>query len=170
MELNSTMQVLIIQTGGTIDKAYPKRKGGYAFEIGESAARGILEQHKVPLRFRYETVCQKDSQDISDEDRLNLLTVCNDCSEKLILITHGTDTLLSTASFLGHQNLPKRIVLTGALLPEKFKDSDAAFNIGMALGALLCLPSNGIYVTLNGLVMPWRQAMRDPDTGQYVPK
>eukprot|EP00057_Strongylocentrotus_purpuratus_P034164 XP_794170.2 PREDICTED: uncharacterized protein LOC589437 isoform X1 [Strongylocentrotus purpuratus] len=170
MELNSSMQVLVIQTGGTIDKDYPKRKGGYAFEIGKSAARGIIEQHNVPLRFRYETVCRKDSQDITDEDRLKLLTVCNDCSEKLILITHGTDTLLTTAAFLGHQNLPKRIILTGAFLPDKFKDSDAAFNVGVALGALQCLSSNGIYVAMNGLVLPWRQAMRDPDTGQYVPK
>lgn len=96
--------------------------------------------------------------------------MCNDCSEKLILITHGTDTLLTTAAFLGHQNLPKKIILTGAFLPDKFKDSDAAFNVGLALGALQCLSSNGIYVAMNGLVLPWRQAMRDPDTGQYVPK
>ncbi|XP_072169914.1 L-asparaginase 1-like [Diadema setosum] len=170
MDRNAVMQLLVIQTGGTIDKSYPQQKGAYAFEIGESAAKSILERHRIPLKVRYETVCQKDSQYISDEDRLNLLTICNDCSEKHIIITHGTDTLLKTAAFLGHQNLPKRIILTGAFLPEKFRDSDATFNVGTALGAIQCMTENGIFVVLNGLVLPWKQAMREPDTGQFVRK
>jgi len=31
------MKITFIQTGGTIDKDYPKLTGGYAFEVGEPA-------------------------------------------------------------------------------------------------------------------------------------
>ncbi|CAE7939826.1 unnamed protein product, partial [Symbiodinium necroappetens] len=65
-----------------------------------------------------------------------------------IIITHGTDTLVETACYLGNRagNLAtKRICLTGAMLPEKFVDTDAHFNMGVCFGALdVAMP--GIYV------------------------
>ena len=39
---------------------------------------------------------------------------------------------------------PKTIILTGSFLPEKFKDSDADFNLGFAIGAVMS------YRTLQG--------------------
>ena len=36
------MEILFIQTGGTIDKEYPRLTKGYAFEIGEPAVKRIL--------------------------------------------------------------------------------------------------------------------------------
>ena len=49
----------------------------------------------------------------------------------------------------------KTIVLTGALNPARFRDSDAIFNIGCAVGAVQSLPP-GVYIAMNGKV--W-----DPD-------
>ena len=43
------MNILFIQTGGTIDKDYPKNKKGWAFEIGDPAVEAILK--KVPHEF-----------------------------------------------------------------------------------------------------------------------
>ena len=40
----------------------------------------------------------------------------------------------SAAADLGQQK--KAIVLTGASIPERFRDSDAHFNVGLAMGAL----------------------------------
>ena len=54
---------------GTIDKDYPKRKGGYAFEIGPSAAKTILINVQPTINLEFQTVCLKDSQDITDEER-----------------------------------------------------------------------------------------------------
>ena len=55
-----------------------------------------------------------------------------------IIVTHGTDTMIETANFVA-DNLEntgnKIVVFTGAFLPESFKDSDADFNVGVALGA-----------------------------------
>jgi L-asparaginase len=49
----------------------------------------------------------------------------------------------------------KTIVLTGALNPARFRDSDAIFNIGCAVGAVQSL-APGVYIAMNGKV--W-----DPD-------
>ena len=61
-------------------------------------------------------------------------------SEEKILITHGTDTIIETGVWLEKQlgllDVQKIIILTGSFLPEKFKNSDADFNVGFAIGAL----------------------------------
>jgi L-asparaginase len=43
------------------------------------------------------------------------------------------------------------IVLTGALSPYRFRQSDATFNIGCAVGALQVLPP-GVYIAMSGRV------------------
>ena len=62
---------------------------------------------------------------------------------KSVIVTHGTDTIIETAKYLTKnlvdQKLRIRVILTGSFLPEKFKDSDADFNLGLALGALQCI-------------------------------
>ena len=60
---------ILLYAQGTIDKDYPRVKGGYAFEIGESAVRCMMQQILTDVMFVFETVYKKDSQDINDEDR-----------------------------------------------------------------------------------------------------
>ena len=62
-----------------------------------------------------------------------------------ILITHGTDTMIETAQFLSDKIKNKTVLLCGALKPEAFKNSDADFNIGCAVGALNVL-QDGVYI------------------------
>ena len=45
------MDLLFIQTGGTIDKDYPKSTKGWAFEISEPAVERILK--KLNPSFKY---------------------------------------------------------------------------------------------------------------------
>ena len=62
------------------------------------------------------------------------------------------DTLLVYADTL-LVSIDSLVVFTGAFTPEAFKDSDADFNIGMALGALQSLPTTGnsrVYIAMNG--------------------
>ncbi|XP_037094722.1 uncharacterized protein LOC119114794 [Pollicipes pollicipes] len=52
------------------------------------------------------------------------------------------------------------------------KDSDADFNLGLAMGALQTLQATGnsrVYVAMNGLVCPCESMERDPETGQFLP-
>ena len=73
-----------------------------------------------------------------------------------VVITHGTDTMVKTAETLQDKAINKVVVLTGAMLPEKFVNSDAKFNIGMAVAAVQTLPP-GIYIALYGCVVPWKR-------------
>lgn len=162
------MKILFIQAGGTIDKGYPHtdENHGYAFEIDEPAVKRILPILKPSFEYEIVTVCRKDSLDMTDDDRVALRKACEESAVDRIVITHGTDTILKTAETL--DGVPKKvIVLTGARKPELFRDSDAPINVGLAVGAAGTLKA-GVYVALNGLVLPWRECRWDPKTRQFV--
>jgi len=162
------MKIAFIQTGGTIDKDYPRKQKGYGFEIGEPAVERILQ--KVHLNFDYEVVplLKKDSLDLTDEDREKIHETCQRLGTDKIVITHGTDTMLKTARKLSDIK-NKVIVLTGAMKPEKFIDSDASFNVGTAIGAINIL-GNGVYIAMNGMIYHWDRVKREPRTGQFTKK
>nr|XP_022329797.1 probable L-asparaginase 2 [Crassostrea virginica] len=159
--------ILLIQTGGTIDKDYPRTNLGYAFEITEPAVNRILPRARMGAGYHVVTVCRKDSQDVTSEDREKLANTCCETRSKRILITHGTDTMLETAAFLSRRVTDKTIVLTGAFLPETFKSTDADFNVGFALGVLSTLSTPGVYIAMNGQVSLWSKCTRNKDTDMF---
>ncbi|MEO1628703.1 MAG: hypothetical protein AAFV25_26380, partial [Bacteroidota bacterium] len=67
------MTITFLQTGGTIDKDYPRSTKGWAFEFGEPACRRILEKLSPSFSFDIHTICQKDSLEINDDDRQNMV-------------------------------------------------------------------------------------------------
>ncbi|KAJ8309239.1 hypothetical protein KUTeg_014113 [Tegillarca granosa] len=140
----------------TIDKEYPKTIKGYAFEIGEPAVKRILDRIKpgCSVNLKYVSVCRKDSQDITDEDRAKVADICSKMTYSKILITHGTDTMIETASFVARLVKDKTIVITGAFLPETFKNSDADFNVGLAIGALQSNTYPGVYIAIEWMRVP----------------
>ena len=90
---------------------------------------------------------------------------CISLIENHIIITHGSDTLIETAEVLSSIQ-DKTIILTAAMLPEKFKDSDAAFNLGMAVAGVQSLQS-GIYIAIHGYLASWDSFKRDMESGKY---
>jgi len=160
------MKIVFIQAGGTIDKDYPKARKGYAFEIGEPAVKRILEKVHPNFDFEVISLLRKDSLDMTEEDRVRIREACQRADADKIVITHGTDTMIETAKKL-RGIMKKTIVLTGAMKPEKFSDSDAAFNVGAAVGAVNIL-SSGVYIAMNGRILPWNNVKRDERTGLFV--
>jgi L-asparaginase len=160
------MKILFIQTGGTIDKDYPKTTKGYAFEIDEPAVKRILEKIKPDFNYEILPLMRKDSLDITNNDRKKILQSCIEADTDKIIITHGTDTMIESAKFLSSIK-NKSIVLTGAVKPERFKDSDAEFNLGVAIGAVNEL-KNGIYIAMNGRIIPAGNIQRDNLTGKFA--
>lgn len=146
--------LLLITTGGTIDKAYGTGKGITDLHIDEPAAPDILRQlGPSEMWFTHRKLFQKDSLEFTDFDRMAIMSACADMYRK-ILITHGTDTLVETAkvieAYLDEEYLAgKTIVLTGALKPACMINSDAEFNLGAALLACNTLPP-GIYIAMHG--------------------
>ena len=156
-----------VQTGGTLDKDYPRTTGSYGFEISSPAFERILGR-LTDINFEYTTdhLLQKDSLDITDEDRNLILNSCQKTDATKIVITHGTDTMVQTAHLLS-QIQGKTIVLVGSMIPEMLVDTDAHFNLGMAVGAVQILPA-GIYITMNGQIFDWNNVIKDKDTARFV--
>ena len=69
---------------------------------------------------------QKDSLDMTEEDRRLIYDKIAVDYHEMIVITHGTDTMVKTANTLSA--IPnKTIVLTGSMQPARFKNRDAMF-------------------------------------------
>ena len=141
-------ELLIVTTGGTIDKIYFDDKSDY--QVGEPQIGRILEELGVAFRFSVIPIIRKDSLHITQEDRELIRAAISAQPAKHVLLTHGTDSMVETAKVLS-TIADKTIVLTGALNPARFRGSDAEFNIGTAVGAVQSLPP-GVYIAMNGRI------------------
>jgi L-asparaginase len=135
-----------VTTGGTIDKIYFDEIS--QFEVGESQVKHILTDGLVNFDYDILSMFQKDSLELTDEDRHKLKEYIESDDAERYVISHGTDTMVETAEVLTSIS-GKTIVLTGALSPARFKTSDAVFNVGMAVAAVQAL-GPGVYLAMNG--------------------
>lgn len=143
-----SMFIRFITTGGTIDKIYFDSLS--QFEVGESQVEHILKEGLVQFDYEIVSLLQKDSLEITDDDRATLRSYIERDDASLYVVTHGTDTMAQTAEAL--QGLDgKTIVLTGALTPARFRTTDAIFNVGMAVAAVQVSPP-GVYIAMSGQV------------------
>ena len=143
------MKIKLLITGGTIDKSYNMHNGELHFV--DSHIPAMLSEARCKANFEIDTLMLKDSLQMDDQDRLNILTNCQQSEQLKIIITHGTDTMVQTARLLDDQLDGKTVVLTGAMIPYVFDKSDALFNLGTAFSAVQLLRA-GIYIAMNGKV------------------
>lgn len=158
------MEIKIFTTGGTIDKIYFDQKSTY--EVGEPTIHEVLAEANVTVAYRCQNIMRKDSLDLTDEDRQKIYDVVAADRHRHIVITHGTDTMIQTARKLLPLAGERVIVLTGSMMPAKFKSSDAMFNIGGALIAVQTLPP-GVYIVMNGQIFDPRQARKDAELNRF---
>ena len=158
------MRIRILLTGGTIDKLYSVEEGALIF--GESHFDGMLDRANVTADVVVEELMLRDSLDIDDEEREQILEACEACDEECVLITHGTDTMVETAGLLGEAGLDKTIVLVGAMIPYSVHESDAFFNLGFALSAVQLAPG-GVYIAKNGELFDWDNVRKNFDEGRF---
>lgn len=92
---------------------------------------------------------------------------CMETHSKRILVTHGTDTMIETATYLASRVDGKIIIITGAFLPEIFRATDADFNVGFAMGVLQTMQTPGVFIAINGLVSLWSKCRRNKDTDMF---
>ena len=162
MKKEDTIRVLI--TGGTIDKEYNPVTGELTF--AKSHLTNMLNQVRCKVKVFLEEVMLKDSLQMRNEDREEILRKCIDCPENRIIITHGTDTMVETAGVLGKSLKGKTVVLVGALIPYAFGASDALFNLGCAFSAAQTLPG-GVYITMNGKIFSWGHVRKNRESGEF---
>ena len=155
--------MVIFTTGGTIDKVYFDAKGGY--EVGAPMVREILAQARVLEPVPIIELLRKDSLEMTDADRVAIRAAVAATDDAQVVITHGTDTMVETALVLTDLG-DRTIVLTGALQPGRFADSDAPFNLGMAIAAAQSLPA-GVWVAVNGRIHAADKVRKTPELNRF---
>lgn len=155
--LNEKMRVIIVTTGGTIDKTYDELDG--SLENKESAIKeSILKRLRLPYtELEVISVLNKDSLYMTDFDRSLLVKSLRIQLQKghPIVVLHGTDTMAKSASFVLAEikTFPVPVVFTGAMKPLGFDDSDAKQNVTEALLASKLL-APGVYISFHNRVFP----------------
>ena len=157
--------ILVLTTGGTIDKAYFDALSEY--QIVDSGIPALLKEARVALPFRVQELTRKDSLELTDADRLAIAQAAREAPETRIVITHGTDTMTETAAVLSAEVPGKTVCLTGALSPARFAETDAPFNLGMAFAAVQTARP-GVYIAMSGQVFDGLKVRKDRTAGRFV--
>lgn len=159
-------KLLILTTGGTIDKLYYDDQSDY--QIGEPEIGRILRAMNVAFEWEIQALMRKDSLHMEDADRQHIHQAILASDARHILITHGTDSMIATAQVLA--DLDDRVmVMTGALNPARFIDSDAVFNIGCAVGAVQVL-SAGVWIAMNGKIWHPDAVQKNRAANRFEPR
>ncbi|MCL4812123.1 MAG: asparaginase [Vicinamibacteraceae bacterium] len=162
MDPDQTVRILV--TGGTFDKDYDEINGRLYFHdthVPEMLRLGRCRQPVV-----VETLMMMDSLDMTDADRAGIVERAMGCEEAKLVVTHGTDTMVETATALAARASSKTIVLTGAMVPYAFGSSDGLFNLGSALSFAQVLPP-GVYIAMNGRCFTWDRCRKNRELGVF---
>ncbi len=159
----------IIVTGGTIDKRYNPLSGQVDFASFTHIEAMLLQARLDTQTYSITTLMLKDSLELDNSDREAILSTIQTSPHNKILITHGTDTMVESASFIAQGIQDKTVVLVGAMVPYRFKDSDALFNLGFAMGALKHLDS-GVYIAMNGKAFTYDSVTKNKTLGIFEAK
>lgn len=158
------MKITFLTTGGTISKTYDEREG--ALRNIRSVLDEILSNLRLPDLFvRHVDVMNKDSLDLDDTDRAVILEAVRAAmpDSDAVVILHGTDTLSVTGELL-HRELGAAcrvpVILTGAMRPYEFRDSDALQNVTESLLAARLLEP-GVYTVMHNRVLPFPGVVKD---------
>ena len=156
--------IVVVTTGGTIDKLYFDSLSEY--QVGESVVRKLLATANVKYPFDVVEALRKDSLEMTEADRETLYQSVSGLKTSRVVITHGTDTMAATAARLASIS-GKTIVMTGALTPARFTESDAPFNLGMAFATAQTAPP-GVFIVMNGEVFAAGAVRKDREAGKFV--
>lgn len=174
--------IRIFVTGGTFDKEYNELTGSLYFR--GTHVPEMLHLGRCRLDVTVQTLMMIDSLEMTAEGRALIAEKCRNATERRLIITHGTDTMVETAELLAQavfkgpkdpgpgpdqdqdEDQDKTIVLTGAMVPYAFGSSDGLFNLGSALSFVQVLP-RGVYVAMNGRCFPAGQVRKDRQAGIF---
>ena len=157
------MNITILTTGGTIEKTYNERDG--SLKNYHTILPEMLTGLRLPdLDVSYEQVVFKDSLEMTEDDRQRILASTKQAipQSDAIIILHGTDTLSETGELLNRElvDLKIPVILTGAMRPYKFRDTDALQNVTESLLAARLVPP-GVYVVMHNRVLRFPGVVKD---------
>lgn len=157
--------ILIINTGGTFNKIYDPIKGDLTVDKGSHSLEQIASKWLCDLKII--NIIGKDSLDLSNHDRLELLATVSHSEHHHIIIIHGTDTMDITAAYLDDADLEKKIILTGAMVPCSIDPVEATANLCSAYGYISAIKEEGIYIAMNGVIDAYEKVKKDRTKGKF---
>ena len=159
-------ELAILTCGGTFDKVYHDALSDYA--VGAPCVPEILNEAGMHEGWELIEVMRKDSLDMTDADRRALRDAAAACAAPRLVVVHGTDTMAESAAELAAPAAlaDRTIVLTGAMSPARFRQSDAAFNTGFAVAAALTAPP-GVYIAMHGRLHPHDRVRKNRPAGRF---
>lgn len=107
-----------------------------------------------------------DSLDMTESTRQILVNACTSASESVLIVVHGTDTMVKSATAIAAAALEKTVVLTGAIVPNRVEHSDASFNLGYAICAAQ-LADVGVWIAMNAQLHPWQAVRKNHKLGIF---
>jgi L-asparaginase len=170
---NAAKDILIITTGGTIEKTYDEFDGSLE-NRGTSIKNRILSKLRLPYtNILVHPLLSKDSLYMDDQDRALICeAIKSDLSKNApIVVLHGTDTMALSAIYCFERikNLSVPVVFTGAMIPMGFDDSDATQNVTEALLAARLL-APGFYISFHNQIfkVPHVQKNKEKKTFEEI--
>jgi len=159
-------RIKVFVTGGTFDKNYNYINGELFFE--KTHIPKMLKRAKCRLDVSVEQLMLIDSLEMNDSHLKLIEEACLKCKSKLIVITHGTDTMTNTAKYLIKANIQDKVmVITGAMVPYAFgSSSDGFFNLGSALSVVQTL-KKGVYINMHGQTFNGDKVEKDIENGIF---
>ncbi len=164
--MTSRKKVLIISTGGTFNKRYNPKNGVLEIDKSSEALQNIAS--KWLCNFEILNIIGKDSLEITNHDRLELLSTIHQAKHHAIIIVHGTDTMDVTAEYLADAELEKTIVLTGAMVPYSIDPTEATANLASAYGYINALEKEGVFIAMNGVMDSYDKVKKNRKEGRFT--
>jgi len=159
-------KILIISTGGTFNKIYNPKNGNLEIDKNAQALKTIAS--KWLCEFNILNIIGKDSLEITNHDRLELLSTIHQANYQNIIIVHGTDTMDVTAAYLAEAELEKTILLTGSMVPYSIDPTEATANLASAYGYINALQKKGVFIAMNGVMDSYEKIKKDREKGMFT--
>jgi len=159
-------KILIISTGGTFNKVYNPKNGNLEIDKSAQALKTIAS--KWLCEFEIQNIIGKDSLDMTNHDRLELLSTIHQANYQYIIIVHGTDTMDVTAEYLAESKLEKTIVITGAMVPYSIDPTEATANLASAYGYIHALEKNGVFIAMNGVMGSYEKVKKNREKSKFT--
>lgn len=162
-------RLIVISTGGTIEKTYQPRSGELRNET--SVLDHMLAQLELPeLSIERIRLMNKDSLEMDEEDHALIAATALGAAARCdgVVVVHGTDRLAESgeaACALGKPASP--IVFSGAMRPYELRNTDAMQNLTEALVAVR-LADPGVYVAMHNKVLAFPGVAKDHEAGTFV--
>lgn len=171
-EINPIHKIIVLTTGGTIEKTYDELEG--SLKNRETIIRHRIEDGlRLPYtQIEVKSIMAKDSLDMTLNDRQLILTTIKNLAVQNtgvpIVVLHGTDTMQQTAEIVekNWQNPTVPVVFTGAMRPLGFVDTDAIQNVVEAM-ILAKILGPGVYISFHNRLFPVPGVRKNKSKGTF---